>query len=80
MGPNQDLTKKSVLFMEHFSCDLSNVEFFLVCLFLCFNLSCFFLKKTFAYFLAMPGLHCCAGFSLIPSSEGCSLAVVRGLP
>ena len=32
------------------------------------------------YFLAVLGLRCCAGFSLVVVSGGCSLLVVYGLP
>ena len=36
--------------------------------------------KFFIYlFLAMLGLGCCVGFSLVAASEGCSLASVHGL-
>ena len=64
--------------MEHFSCDLSNMEFFLVCLFLCFNLSCFFLKKHLLIFWPC-WVFITVQASLIPSSEDCSLVVVCGL-
>ena len=30
--------------------------------------------------LAVLGLHCCAGFSLVEASRGYSLAAVHGLP
>ena len=30
-------------------------------------------------YLAVLGLHCCPGFSLVAASGGCSLAVVPGL-
>ena len=43
-------------------------------------LSCFFLVIEKIYlFLAVLGLHCCAGFSLVVASRDCTLVVVRGL-
>ena len=39
-----------------------------------------FLKIIFIYlFVAMPGLRCCMGFSLVAASGGYFLVVVRGL-
>ena len=40
------------------------------------------IKKLFTYlilFLAVLGLHCCMGFSLVVKSRGYSLVVVHGL-
>ena len=39
----------------------------------------FFLKLFIYYFLAVLGLPCCAGFSLVTESRGYSLAAVSGL-
>ena len=40
----------------------------------------FFLKILFIYlFLAVVGLHCFVGFSLVVASRGCFLAVVHKL-
>ena len=40
-----------------------------------------FFKSNFPYLLlAVLGLHCCAGFSLVTASGGYSLVVVPGLP
>ena len=36
-------------------------------------------KSYFDLFLAVPGLCCSAGFTLVAESGGCSLAVVNGL-
>ena len=41
--------------------------------------SFYFLKIAFIY-LAVLGLHCCVGFSLVSASEGYFLVVVHGLP
>ena len=40
----------------------------------------FFLKSNFlSFFLAVLGLRCCVGFSLVVVSGGYSVVVVRGL-
>ena len=40
----------------------------------------FFLRINCIYlFMAAVGLRCCAGFSLVVASRGCSVVVVRGL-
>ena len=39
----------------------------------------FFLKLFIYYFLAVLGLPCCAGFSVVAETRGYSLAVVLGL-
>ena len=39
----------------------------------------YFLNCIYLLFLAVRGLHCCVGFSLVVESGGYSLAAVRGL-
>ena len=51
------------------------VLFFNIIIFL--KLKQFFLNFIYV-FLAVLGLCCCAGSSLVAATEGCSLAVVRG--
>ena len=36
-------------------------------------------KELFYLFLAVLGLHCCSGFSLVVTSRGYSLVAVQGL-
>ena len=50
---------------------------FILILLLFFNI--FFFFFTFIFILAVLGLHCCVGFSLVAASGGYSLVVVRRL-
>ena len=43
------------------------------------NVSWLFKHLFIIYFLAVLGLRCCTGFSLVAASGGSSLVVVRGL-
>ena len=46
----------------------------------CLVVPTLFFKNNFTYlFLAVLGLHCCEGFSLVTASGGYSLVVVPGL-
>ena len=40
------------------------------------SLDSFFFKACIYLFLAVLGLHCCAGFSLVAASGSCSLVAV----
>ena len=39
----------------------------------------FFFLKIYLLFLAVLGLQCCKGFSLVVTSMGCALVAVHGL-
>ena len=65
--PKRQILEEDIVFSGYTSVSLS------VCVYIYIHT---YIYIIYVFFLAVPSLHCCAGFSLVAVSQGYSLGVV----